>query len=95
MSLLMLEVGKLAATTSMGHNHEHFLQLVSNISKNQHYNIVKLIGYRAAYSQRLLVYECCINGTLHDALHGDDEHHTKPSWNVHMRVALGATKASE
>ena len=34
-------------TASMGQNHEQFLQLVFSISKIQHANIVKLMGYCA------------------------------------------------
>ncbi|XP_061363048.1 protein STRUBBELIG-RECEPTOR FAMILY 3-like [Gastrolobium bilobum] len=91
----LLAVRKLDATASMGQNHEQFLQLVSSISKIQHANIVKLMGYCAEYGQRLLVYEYCSNGTLHDALHGDDEHNIKLPWNARIRVALGAARALE
>ncbi|KAK7246567.1 hypothetical protein RIF29_41436 [Crotalaria pallida] len=91
----LLAVRKLDATASMGQNHEQFLQLVSSISKIQHSNIVKFMGYCAEYNQRLLVYEYCSNGTLYDALHEDDERRIKLSWNARIRVALGAARALE
>ncbi|KAJ1434778.1 Serine-threonine/tyrosine-protein kinase, catalytic domain [Sesbania bispinosa] len=91
----LLAVRKLDATASMGQNHEQFLQLVSSISKIQHANIAKLVGYCAEYSQRLLVYEYYSNGTLHDALHGDNEHRIELPWNARIKVALGAARALE
>ncbi|XP_057433160.1 protein STRUBBELIG-RECEPTOR FAMILY 3-like isoform X2 [Lotus japonicus] len=91
----LLAVKKLNATASMDQNDEQFLQLVSSISKIQHANIAKLVGYCAEYGQRLLVYEYYSNGTLHDALHGDDEHCIKLPWNARIRAALGAARALE
>ncbi|RDX85614.1 Protein STRUBBELIG-RECEPTOR FAMILY 3, partial [Mucuna pruriens] len=91
----LLAVRKLNATASMGQNHEQFLQLVSSISKIQHANIVKFMGYCAEYSQRLLVHEYCSNGTLHDALHTDDKLQIKLSWDDRIQVSLGAARALE
>lgn len=91
----MLAVKKLDATAFKDQNDEQFLQLVSSISKIKHANIAKLVGYCAEYNQRLLVYEYCNNGTLHDALQGDDEHCIKFPWNVRIKVALGAARALE
>lgn len=79
---------------SMGENYEQFLQLVSSISKIQHANVVKLMGYCAEHGQRILVYEYH-SGTLHDVLHEDNELHAKLSWNARIRVALGAARALE
>ncbi|KAL5162794.1 Protein STRUBBELIG-RECEPTOR FAMILY 8 [Glycine soja] len=91
----LLAVRKLNATASMGQNHEQFLQLAFSISKIQHANIVKLMGYCAEYSQRLLVHEYCSNGTLHDALHTDDKLQIKLSWDNRIWVSLGAARALE
>ncbi|RDX68899.1 Protein STRUBBELIG-RECEPTOR FAMILY 3, partial [Mucuna pruriens] len=91
----LLAVRKLDGTASMGQSHEQFLQLVSSISKIQHANIARLVGYCAEHNQRLLVYEYCSNGTLHDALHGDDDHRIKLPWNARIQVALGAARALE
>ncbi|KAH1218053.1 Protein STRUBBELIG-RECEPTOR FAMILY 3 [Glycine max] len=91
----LLAVRKLDATASMGQSHEQFLQLVSSISKIQHANIARLVGYCAEHNQRLLVYEYCSNGTLHDALHGDGNHRIRLPWNARIQVALGAARALE
>lgn len=84
---------KLGATASIGY--EQFLQLVSNISKIQHLNIVKLMGYCEEDGQQLLVYDYVSKGTLHDALHEDNELHAKLSWIARVQVAIGAARALE
>ncbi|CAL0300872.1 unnamed protein product [Lupinus luteus] len=91
----LMAVRKLDATASMAQDYENFLQLVSSISKIQHSNIVKFMGYCAEHNQRLLVYEYCNNRTLYDALHGDDEHHVELPWDARISVALGAARALE
>ncbi|XP_068323610.1 protein STRUBBELIG-RECEPTOR FAMILY 3-like [Pyrus communis] len=91
----ILAVKKLDSTACTQQSDEEFLDLVSNISKAKHANIVKLMGYCAEHGQRLLVYEYCRNGTLHDALHTDDEIHHKLTWSVRIRIALGAARALE
>lgn len=68
---------------------------MSNISKLRHAMLAELVGYCAEHGQRLLVYEYCAGGTLHDALHMDDEIHQKLSWNGRILVALGAARALE
>ncbi|KAK7260826.1 hypothetical protein RIF29_27124 [Crotalaria pallida] len=41
----------------------------------------------------LVLEDCQGNGTLYDALHGDDERRIKLSWNARICVALGAASA--
>ncbi|KAM5588343.1 protein STRUBBELIG-RECEPTOR FAMILY 3-like [Rosa sericea] len=91
----LLAVKKLDSTACSQQSDEEFLELVSNISEIRHANIVELVGYCAEHDQRLLVYKYCRNGSLHDALHTDDEIHQKLSWTVRIRVALGAARALE
>jgi len=91
----MLAVKKLDAAAFKDQSDEQFLQLVSSISKIKHANIAKLVGYCVEYNQRLLIYEYCNNGTLHDALQGEDEHCIKFPWNARIKVALGAARALE
>ncbi|CAM8992994.1 unnamed protein product [Rhodiola kirilowii] len=74
---------------------DEFLELVSIVSKLKHPNVVELVGYCAEYNQYLLVFQYHKNGTLYDALHLDDEIHSKLSWNLRMMIALGAAKALE
>ncbi|XP_059623161.1 protein STRUBBELIG-RECEPTOR FAMILY 3-like [Cornus florida] len=91
----LLAVKKLDTAASRQLSDEDFLELVSGISKLRHANVVELMGYCAEHGQRLLVYSYCNNGTLHEALHMDDEVHKKLSWNTRIRLALGAAKALE
>ncbi|KAG6657922.1 protein STRUBBELIG-RECEPTOR FAMILY 3-like isoform X2 [Carya illinoinensis] len=74
---------------------DDFLELVNNIDRIQHANVVELIGYCVEHGQRLLIYEYCSNGTLHDTLHSDDELKKKLSWNARIRMALGAARGLE
>lgn len=91
----LLAVKKLQPAVSRQLSDDGFLNLVSSISKLQHVNVVKLVGYCAEYGQRLLVHEYCRNGTLNDALHLEDEIHSKLSWSARIRIALGAARALE
>lgn len=76
-------------------NDDEFLELVNNIDKIRHANVVEFIGYCAEHGQRLLIYEYCSNGTLQDVLHSDDEFKINLSWNARIRMALGAARALE
>lgn len=91
----LLAVKKLDNTSLMLQTDESFLKLVSIISKLQHANVVKLVGYCAEHRQCLLVYEYCSNGTLNDVLHSGHELNKKLSWNARIRIALGAARALE
>ena len=75
---------------------DNFLEVVSNISRLRHPNIVPLTGYCVEHGQRLLVYEYIRNGTLHDILHfSDDGMSKKLTWNTRVRIALGTARALE
>lgn len=89
----LLAVKKLRNTVSQRQTDEEFLELASTISRLQHSNIVELIGYCNEHGQHLLVYDYGGNCTLHDLLHVDEEAHKKFSWNIRIRVALGAARA--
>lgn len=79
----------------MPQGEESFLNLVSNISKLQHANVVKLVGYCVEHKQQLLVYEYCGGVTLNDILHSGDELNQKLTWNARIQIALGAARALE
>ncbi|XXG59764.1 hypothetical protein AAC387_Pa04g1789 [Persea americana] len=89
----LLAVKKLDSSVPQGE--ESFLNLVSNISKLQHANVVKLVGYCVEHKQQLLVYEYCGGGTLNDILHSGDELNQKLTWNARIQIALGAARALE
>jgi len=88
-------VKKLDKRVSDHQTDDEFLDLINNIDRIRHANIVELIGYCAEHGQRLLIYEYCSNGSLQDALHSDDEFKTRLSWNARIRIALGAARALE
>ncbi|XP_016436490.2 protein STRUBBELIG-RECEPTOR FAMILY 3-like isoform X1 [Nicotiana tabacum] len=91
----LLAVKKLDTAVTRRQSDQEFVEMVSNISRLKHENIVKLVGYCSEHGQRLLVYEYCRNGTLHEALHLDDEIHRKLSWSTRVRIALQAARALE
>ncbi|XP_052203404.1 protein STRUBBELIG-RECEPTOR FAMILY 3-like [Diospyros lotus] len=91
----ILAVKKLNAAACRKQSNEDFLELVLSVSKLHHPNVVALLGFCAEHGEKLLVYEYCGNGTLYDALHTDDETHKKLSWNMRIRLALGAARALE
>ncbi|BAT92258.1 hypothetical protein LR48_Vigan05g151700 [Vigna angularis] len=91
----ILAVKKLDKRVSNDQTDDEFLDLINNIDRIRHANIVELIGYCTEHGQRLLIYEYCSNGSLQDALHSDDEFKTRLSWNARIRIALGAARALE
>lgn len=95
MLLQLLAVKKLDNRVSNQQKDDEFLELVNNIDRIRHANVVELMGYCAEHGQRLLIYEYCENGSLQDALHSDDEYKKKLSWNARIRMALGAARALE
>lgn len=91
----LLAIKKLDNATSRKLSDEHFMELVSNVSRLRNENIVGLEGYCLEHGQRLFAYEYCENGTLHEALHLNDEFHEKLSWNSRLHVALKVARALE
>lgn len=91
----LLAVKKLDKGIASRQKDHDFIELVNNIDRIRHVDIVELVGYSAEHGQRLLIYEYCSNGTLQDALHSDDEYKKKLSWNRRMRMAFGAARALE
>ncbi|KAD2047916.1 hypothetical protein E3N88_41957 [Mikania micrantha] len=91
----LLAIKKLDNATSRKWSDERFMELVSSLSKLRNENIVGLEGYCLEHGQRLFAYEYCENGTLHEALHLNDEFHEKLSWNSRVHVALQIARALE
>ncbi|XP_071697248.1 protein STRUBBELIG-RECEPTOR FAMILY 1-like isoform X2 [Rutidosis leptorrhynchoides] len=91
----LLAIKKLDNATSRKWDDERFMGLVTNVSKLRNENIVGLEGYCFEHGQRLFVYEYCENGTLHEALHLNDEIHEKLSWNSRLHLALQVARALE
>ncbi|XP_044480009.1 G-type lectin S-receptor-like serine/threonine-protein kinase RLK1 [Mangifera indica] len=59
------------------------------IGRIHHKNLVRLLGYCAVESKRLLVYEYMSNGSLADLLFHSE---TSPDWNERVRIALDVAK---
>ncbi|XP_075497919.1 LOW QUALITY PROTEIN: protein STRUBBELIG-RECEPTOR FAMILY 3-like [Primulina tabacum] len=91
----LLAIKKLDKRVTNQQKDDQFIELVNNLDKIRHANVVELMGYCAEHGQRLLIYEYCTFGTLQDALHSDDEFKKKLSWNTRIRMALGAARALE
>ncbi|XP_008649052.1 protein STRUBBELIG-RECEPTOR FAMILY 8 isoform X4 [Zea mays] len=97
--LAVKKVDDSALLSLYGGGEDAFLELVSNVSRLRHPNIVPLTGYCVEHGQRLLVYEYVGNGTLRDVLQhclSDDEGASKKlTWNTRVRIALGTARALE
>jgi serine/threonine protein kinase len=91
----VLAVKKIDSASLSLYEEDHFLEVVSNISRHRHPNIVSLTGYCVEHGQRLLVYEHITNGTLHDMLHFSDEASKTLTWNARVRITLGTARALE
>ncbi|KAI3439834.1 Protein kinase domain-containing protein, partial [Psidium guajava] len=91
----LLAVKKLDKEASSQQKDVEFLELVNNIDKIRHANVVELMGYCAEHGERLLIFEYCSNGTLQDALHLDDDFKKNFSWNSRIRMTLEAARALE
>lgn len=72
---------------------QQFFDVIKNISRLKHPNIVPLLGYSMEHGQHLLAYEFIRHLTLDDALHCVAY---KPlNWGARLQVALGVARALE
>jgi hypothetical protein len=89
-----------AAAARRASNHEAaFVSELALLSRVNHKNLVRLLGFCADGGERILVYEYMPNGTLHDHLHRRPP--AAPlspplaSWPARLRLALGAARGIE
>ncbi|KAK8964721.1 putative serine/threonine-protein kinase [Platanthera guangdongensis] len=76
-----------------GQAEKEFRVEVEAIGRVGHKNLVRLLGYCVEGACRMLVYEYIDNGTLDQWLHGNMVEHVSPlTWDIRMRIALGAAK---
>ncbi|KAI3966098.1 hypothetical protein MKW92_044676 [Papaver armeniacum] len=76
-----------------GHQgHREWLAEVNYLGKLYHPNLVKLIGYCAEDGHRFLVYEFMPRGSLENHLFKRRSGFQPLSWNLRMKIALGAAK---
>ncbi|KAH9545017.1 hypothetical protein CY35_12G026600 [Sphagnum magellanicum] len=88
-------VKKLDLSVAQVQDKQEFLGAVFTMAHLQHANITKLVGYCVEDGQRLLVYQYINRGTLNDALHTSEEAAKRISWNMRIKIALGAARALE
>nr|XP_043632468.1 receptor-like cytoplasmic kinase 176 isoform X3 [Erigeron canadensis] len=72
--------------------HQEWLTEINYLSQLNHPNLVQLIGYCLEDDQRLLVYEFMSRGSLENHLFRRSSHFQPLSWNLRLKVALGAAK---
>ncbi|KAM0916680.1 hypothetical protein ACQ4PT_010024 [Festuca glaucescens] len=87
-----------AAAAARRVNHESaFISELSLLSRLNHKNLVRLLGFCADGGEHILVYEFMRNGTLHDHLHKRPAPLSPPlaSWPSRLRLALGAARGIE
>ncbi|KAK2992545.1 hypothetical protein RJ640_004319 [Escallonia rubra] len=79
---------------SIGQGRKEFLAEVKTIGSIHHFNLVRLIGYCAEQSNRLLVYEHMCNGSLDKWIFSPDQAHTL-SWEIRRKIIIGLAKGLE
>ncbi|GMI69713.1 PBS1-Like 9 [Hibiscus trionum] len=72
--------------------HQEWLAEINYLGQLYHPNLVKLIGYCLEDDHRLLVYEFMPKGSLENHLFRRNSYFQPLSWNLRMKVALGAAK---
>jgi serine/threonine protein kinase len=91
----VVAVKKLDTSAAQVQDNEEFLAAVCTMAHLHHANIMELIGYCAEHGQHLLVYQYMNGGTLDDTLHTSDKTALHISWNMRVKIALGAARALE
>jgi len=72
--------------------HKEWLTEVNYLGTLSHPYLVRLVGYCLEDEQRLLVYEFMPRGSLENHLFRRSSHFQPLSWNLRMKIALGAAK---
>ncbi|CAL5386797.1 unnamed protein product [Camellia sinensis] len=72
--------------------HKEWLAEVNYLGQFYHPHLVKLIGYCLEDEHRLLVYEFMPRGSLENHLFRRGSYFQPLSWNLRLRVAIGAAK---
>ncbi|XVE60677.1 hypothetical protein DITRI_Ditri05aG0147400 [Diplodiscus trichospermus] len=71
-----------------------FMNELEYLSRLNHKNLVKLLGFCEDFNERVLVYEYMNNGTLHDHLH-KLQNSPLVSWALRLKIALDAAQGIE
>ncbi|KAM7469693.1 hypothetical protein LguiA_007876 [Lonicera macranthoides] len=78
----------------IGQGRKEFLAEVNTIGSSNHFNLVRLIGYCAEKSNRLLVYEHMCNGSL-DKWIFNPERAQVLGWELRRKIIMGLAKGLE
>ncbi|XP_059626706.1 probable serine/threonine-protein kinase PBL7 [Cornus florida] len=96
---ILEDTGEIVAIKQLDRNGlqgiREFVVEVLTLSLADHPNLVKLIGYCAEGTQRLLVYEFMPLGSLEDHLHDLRPNRKRLDWNTRMKIAAGAARGLE
>ncbi|KAI3972812.1 hypothetical protein MKX01_019470 [Papaver californicum] len=84
-----------AATKRQNEKENAFIAELAYLSRLNHKNLVKLLGYCEEQNECTLVYEYIANGTLHDQLHKLEPAPPLNSWTTRLKVALDAARGIE
>lgn len=87
---LVIAVKRLRQEGNQGH--KEWLTEINYLGTLYHPNLVKLVGYCLEDEHRLLVYEFMPRGSLENHLFRRSSYFQPLSWNLRMRVGLGAAK---
>ncbi|KAJ9552207.1 hypothetical protein OSB04_016252 [Centaurea solstitialis] len=72
--------------------HKIWLAEMNHLSKLNHPNLVKLIGYCIEDDRRFLVYEFMNRGSLENHLFRRSSYFLPLSWNLRIKIVVGAAK---
>eukprot|EP00252_Welwitschia_mirabilis_P009557 TRINITY_DN221_c0_g1_i12.p1 TRINITY_DN221_c0_g1~~TRINITY_DN221_c0_g1_i12.p1 ORF type:complete len:708 (-),score=47.82 TRINITY_DN221_c0_g1_i12:302-2425(-) len=72
-----------------------FLNELLLLSRLNHQNLVKLIGYCDDADELMLVYEYMSHGSLKDYLYGHEHTNLSLNWKSRLNIALGAAQGLE
>ncbi|KAI3870811.1 hypothetical protein MKX03_006795 [Papaver bracteatum] len=84
-----------AATKRQNDKENAFIAELAYLSRLNHKNLVRLLGYCEEQNECALVYEYIANGTLHDQLHKPEPAPPLSSWTARLKVALDAARGIE
>lgn len=82
----MLAVKRLRPSS---YSEKQFTSEMEILGKQRHQNLVPLLGYCVAGSEKLLVYKHMINGSLKDCLH-DMQEKNSLDWTTRLKIGIGA-----
>ncbi|MCL7037831.1 hypothetical protein MKW94_020650 [Papaver nudicaule] len=84
-----------AATRRQNDRENAFIAELTYLSRLNHKNLVRLLGYCEEENECALVYEYIANGTLHEHLHKLEPAPPLSSWTARLKIALDAARGIE